>query len=112
MLVSQSRSAGGDIVEYLKSLEDFFTTTGGKSGDDIITQTIFADILEDIFGTQATTGLRGQLERGITEAGLAAQDVFQGQPISGAIKAGLSGIQRLRGISPEAKIEALRNLIQ
>lgn len=105
-------SAGrGDILEYLKSLQEFFKETGGKGDDDIISQIVFADVLEDIFGTQATTGLQGQVQRGIEQAGGVIQDIGQGQIITGLTRAGVRTFQALRGISNEAKIEALRKLI-
>ena len=101
----------GDILEYLKTLDTFFGQTGGKTGDDILTQTVFADILEDIFGTQATTGLSGQVQRGVEQAGGVVQDIGQGQLITGITRGAVRLFQATRGVSDEAKINALRKLI-
>lgn len=101
----------GDILEYLKSLDDFVRETGGNAKDDIIAQTVFADILEDIFGTQATTGLRGQVEKAVEQAGGVVQDVAQGQLLAGATRGAVRLFQATRGISDQAKIDALGKLI-
>ena len=101
----------GDILEYLNALEKYFKSTGGKSTDDVISQTVFADILEDTFGTQATTGFSGGVQRGIEQAGGVIQDIGQGQLVTGITRAAVRTFQATRGISNEAKIAALKVLI-
>jgi hypothetical protein len=101
----------GDILEYLNALEKYFKSTGGKGGGDVITQTVFADILEDIYGTQATTGLQGQVQRGIEQAGGVVQDLGQGQLITGLTRGAVRLMQASQGITPQAKITALKALI-
>ena len=101
----------GDILEYVKALDTYYKSTGGKGTDDIIAQTVFSDTLEDIFGTQATTGLQGQVQRGVEKAGGIAKDLAHGHPISALTKTGMQLFQASRGISDQAKIEALKKLI-
>ena len=101
----------GDILEYLNALEKYFKSTGGKSTDDVISQTVFADILEDTFGTQATTGFSGGVQRGIEQAGGVIQDIGQGQLITGITRGAVRTFQATRGISDEAKRAALKVLI-
>lgn len=101
----------GDILEYIKALESFAKETGGDVSDDILAQTVFADILEDVFGTQATTGFTGSSQRALEQVGGVVQDIGQGQIITGLTRGAVRGVQALRGISDEAKIKALGKLI-
>lgn len=102
----------GDILEYLKSVDDFYKSTGGTAQDDIIGQTVFADILEELYGTQATTGLQGQVQRGVEAAAGAGKDLLQGKFLQSATKAVAHVAEASRGLSQEAKIAALKALIQ
>jgi len=101
----------GDILDYLNALEKYFKATGGTGSDDIISQVVFADILEDTFGTQATTGLQGQVQRGIDKLGGVAQDLGQGQTTTGLVRLGIEASKKIQGITDEAKIQALKTLI-
>lgn len=101
----------GDILEYLSNLEVLYKKTGGTSADDIISQTVFADVLEDIFGTQATTGLQGQVQRGVEQAGGVVQDIAQGQPLAALTRGAVRVYQGTRGVDHEAKVRALRALL-
>lgn len=101
----------GDIIEYLGNLDKFFKETGGKGTDDIISQTVFADILEDIYGTQATTGLQGQVQRGVEKAAGVGKELVEGKPLAAVTKGLMHVYEETRGISDEAKIKALKALI-
>ncbi len=76
---------------------------------DVISQTVFADVLDGMFGTQATTGLQGQVQRGVEAAGL-GKDIIA-HPILSTAKLAAKGIEYAQNITPEAKIAALKALI-
>lgn len=100
----------GEILNAINTINEIARKSGFKSGEDVIYQVNFADILEDIFGTQATRSLKGEVGRA-TESTL--QTLSRGETGIGelAIKGVASGIEKLRDISPESKIRALKALI-
>ena len=101
----------GDIMAYMVELEKFTKATGKSVDDDLVRQVVFADMLEDVFGTNATTGFQGGITRGVEQAAGVAQDAAQGQPVSAAVKGGIKLFQASRGITDEAKVAALAKLI-
>lgn len=100
----------GDVLKVLDTLQQTAKKYGYESSDDVINQVIFADGLEDLYGTQATRSLGGNIERFTKGVGV-AKDVAEGN----FLKAGMGALgdtaKGVRGISQEAKIKALRDLI-
>lgn len=61
---SQSR---GDVAVTVQNMQNAAESLGGKFDDDLITLLRYTDTLEDVFGTQATTSLRGQVTGAIKD---------------------------------------------
>ena len=101
----------GEVMRAILNSKNTAQKYGIEASDDIIAQVRFADLLEDVYGTQATRSLGGRFQRGLEEFGGVAQDAAQGQPISAAVKATVRSVQAMRGISEEARKEALRSLL-
>ncbi len=94
-------SKGGDVVKF-----------GNKNivlDDDLLTQVLFADELDSVFGPVARTSFQGQIEQGIKQAA-------RGGPKAGAVEAVVEGIgkgaEKLRGINEEAAFRSIRNLLK
>ena len=82
---------------------------GGAFDDDILTQMLFADELDAVFGTGARTSLRGEIRK----AGIdTAIDISQ-MTIPGALAIGAkAGAKRLRGINEKNQLKAIKNLLK
>lgn len=97
-----------DLLQTIKKVEGTAQKYGFRGKEDIVSQVVFSDLLENIFGTQATTGLQGQVSRAIEGVGgrLANGD------LKGAAGAAIGRVlQHVNGVSKEARIEALKKLI-
>lgn len=107
----------GEVIRTINNLQKSAKKYGYKSEEDVINQIIFADILEDVFGTQATRSLRGQVARaqqGTVEAVEGAVDVVRGVVrgnVSGAIFKTKAALDKVRGINQQAKRETLEALL-
>lgn len=97
-----------DLLQVIGKVQDIAKKYGFKGNEDVIRQVVFADLLESIYGTQATTGLQGQVEKAVTGAGAR---LMQGNYAGAAMSAAKSGVDAARGVSKEGQIEALRKLI-
>lgn len=101
----------GDVLQLLNVLEQEAAKRSTRDSQSIVSQVVFADILEDIFGTQATTSLQGQVARA-TRTGLGvAQGLARGD-IKGAAMAGVEmAADKLMGTTQDDLVQALRSLL-
>lgn len=102
----------GDILRVLDNLQATAKKYGYESTDDIVNQVIFADTLEDLFGTQAPRSLQGQTQRAIEQATGVGKEFAQGNYLKGATQAVVQGYKTLTGVTPETKMKALRALLE
>lgn len=96
----------GNYLDAISELEGVARKYGGKIDDDIITQILFADELDRVFGPTARTSFQGQI----------AQAMERGIPTSTtgiAVEAAKAGARRaFRTASPEARIQAIKDLLK
>ena len=94
------------VLDTFDDLQTVAANQGGKFDDDLISQVAFVDDLEKLFGASATTSLRG-------EVGKAAVDATLGQrTLTGtALELGKAGVDRVRGITPDSQMDAIRLLL-
>lgn len=97
----------------LKLVDDLDKTSklyGKEFKDSLVDQAIFTEILEDIYGTQATTSLQGQVARAVK----GTQRVIEGirDPIKGTGDLLATGTEKLIGVSDENKKKVLEALIR
>lgn len=99
-----------NLIDSIKNLEDTSLKYGAKFDDDIMTQMLFADELDKLFGTQARTSLQGDVGKA-TRRGL---ETATGQrSLSGlAIDAASSGIEKARGINEENAFKSIKELLK
>ena len=88
---------------------------GGSSPlfpDDIVTQALFADELDSVFGPAARTSFQGQIGQAVDRTARAAQAIKEG----GAISAGISGAgavsDKLKGINQENAFKSMREFLK
>ena len=98
------------VMKLIEQLDLTAKQYGGKFDDNLIDQALFSEILEDIFGTQATTSLQGQVGRAVK----GTQKVIDGlrDPIKGAGDLLATGAEKLAGISDENKRKILEALLR
>lgn len=103
-LLSNIRSRG-NLINSLDDLDVAAKKYGGKYEDDILTQVLFADELDRLFGASAKTSLQGDMLK--ASAGKAARGSIKDM----AIDAGIDAIDKARGINEENAIKSLRQLL-
>lgn len=105
----------GEVLRILDNLQKTASKYGYKQEEDLISQIIFADMLEDMFGTQATRSLSGQVERGVTagieEAVGPVAQLAKGNVPGAIAEGGIKLYQKFKGINVETQMEALRALL-
>lgn len=108
---NQSRA---DLLQLIDSMEKVAVKNGAKIDDSIVTQANFANMLEDIFGTEAKTGLSSQISQGINDAGQVASaggDLAKGNLIRGGIKTAKLVYDKTRNVGEKQKLEAIKKLL-
>ncbi len=99
-----------DVMRLISNTEELAKKYGYTMNESIINQVLFADTIEKMLGTEASTSLFGQVERAVRAAG-AVKDLASGN-ILGAMTKGAGEVYNLAaGISDKAKIEALKKLL-
>tara|TARA_R110000787_G_scaffold12623_2_gene40607 strand:+ start:6496 stop:8307 length:1812 start_codon:yes stop_codon:yes gene_type:complete len=95
-----------NVLDTFEDLQNVAINQGGEFTDDLINQVAFVDDLEALFGPSATTSLRG-------EVGKAAVDATLGQrsTTGAALDVAKSGIDRVRGITPDSQIDSIMSLL-
>lgn len=110
-----------DIATALQGMQDAVNTFGSKPYKHDYYRLVGAtEMLEDIYGTQATTSLQGQVQRGVEGAldgakgiaGMAAKLKNKGGIIDVALDASIEGVKRLKGINKENMVNSIRTLLQ
>lgn len=102
----------GEVMSTLNNLQKTAKDLGYAADDDIVNQVLFADFLNDLYPTQATTGFGGQIERSINKATRFGTDLAAGKPIRAVVGLAADSMDFIRGIDQESKIKAIRALIQ
>lgn len=99
-----------NLIDSIKNLDDTSLKYGAKFDDDIMTQMLFADELDKLFGTQARTSLQGDVSKA-TRRGI---ETATGQrSLSGlAIDAAAGGIEKARGINEENAFKSIKELLK
>jgi len=100
----------GTVKNFLSTLDSTAVKYKVQTGDNLLDQALVAEILEDIYGTQAITGFRGQIERAIRTTKNVA-DLLR-NPVRGI--ANMAGdiaetVSRQRPVDREAFLKALFN---
>jgi len=108
--VFSNKDSRGRVLKLLGTFDEVGAKYGIKTTDNLVDQALFTEILEDIYGTQATTSLQGQVARAVK----GTQRVIEGvrDPLKGAGDLLATGAENLLGISDENKKKILSALIR
>lgn len=98
------------VLALIEQLDKTAKQYGGKFDDNLIDQALFTEILEDVYGTQATTSLQGQVKRAVQGTKKAIEGIRD--PIKGAGELIARGVEKSVGISDENKKKILSALLK
>ena len=99
-LLSNNRSRV-NLLDAVSEVEKVARKYGGVYEDDILTQVLFADELDAVFGPVARTSFQGQIRQAIPKS--------KTEIINRVID---STIENLRGVNPEAAFAAIKELLK
>ena len=99
------------VMALVEQLDAVSKQYGGNYPDNLLDQALFTEILEDVYGTQATTSLQGQVGRAVKKG---TQKVIEGvrNPVQGAGEILAAGAEKIAGISPENKKKILSAFVR
>ena len=100
----------GEISTAISQLEKVLKDNGIKVSDDLKTQTKFAELLESIFGTQAVTSLKGQVESGVRGAAKGLNLIKN--PIGGTIDLAGDLAEKVFSKDDQARIDFLKKFFE
>lgn len=98
------------VLSLVEELDAVAKQYGGDFQDNLLDQAIFTEILEDVYGTQATTSLQGQTERAV-RGGMRLIEGLK-SPVKGAGEAAAFVAKKLTGITPENRKKVIRALLK
>ena len=109
---TQSRS---DLLRLLDDMQKVARKYGLEIDEDIVTQANFADLLENIIGSEAPSSFLGQVEKGIGRAqdvAGAGAELARGNVAGAAIRGAKAGLDIACGVTKENQLKALRDLLE
>jgi len=98
------------VLKLVEELDLIAKNYGGKFDDNLLDQALFTEILEDVYGTQATTSLQGQVQRAVTGGKKIVEAIKN--PVQGAGELVAGATEKILGISPENKKKILMELLK
>lgn len=102
---TQSRVNLMDSIDEIKNVSSNY---GGSFGDDIMSQMLFADELDSVFGPAARTSLAGETAKGVRFGA----DVAEGGAFRAAVDLAAEGVEKLRGINEKNAIKSMKELLR
>lgn len=98
-----------NLIDSIKNIDDVAKKYGTTFDDDIMTQVLFADELDKIFGAAARTSLQGDVGKGVRR-GL---ETATGQrTLTGiGIDAASSAVEKFRGINEKNAFKSIKELL-
>jgi hypothetical protein len=98
-----------NLMDSIKSIDDVSKKYGKTFDDDIMTQVLFADELDKIFGAAARTSLQGDVGKGV-KRGL---ETASGQrTLTGiGIDAASNAVEKFRGINEKNAFKSIKDLL-
>lgn len=98
-----------NLVDAVDNLDSVAKKYGGKFDDDIATQMLFVDELNNRFGSVAKTSFASETAKGVKQgAELAKGRTF----LDVAVDVGAAGAEKLRGISDENAFKTITELLE
>ena len=108
---SQLNNTGkrANLLTAIGKLEDVAKKYGGDFDDDVLTLSIMADELENVFGSRTRTAIRNEAKKGGVDAAI---DI-SGMTAFGATALGAKKLNKLRqGINEKNQFKAIKKLLK
>lgn len=102
---AQGRVTLMDAIENINSTSKKY---GGSFDDDILTQMLFADELDAVFGGGARTSLKGEVKKANIESAI---DLSQMTAAGATAAAAKAGVNKLRGINEKNQLKSIKALL-
>lgn len=98
------------VAALVEKLDLVSKQYGGTFEDNLLDQVLFTEMLEDIYGTQATTSLQGQVRRAVNTS----EKVISGlrNPVKGAGEVIATAAEKVAGINDTNKKDILRAFLK
>lgn len=101
----QSRSS---VKDFLENVDNMAAKYGVKTPDNLTDQALIAEVLEEVYGTQAVTSLQGEVNKAIK--GAAAVSKGLRNPVAGAGEVAANLVEKIAGQTDDAKKAFLNDL--
>lgn len=95
------------LLDSIKEIEQVAKKHGGKFNDDLLTQALFADELDSVFGPTARTSFQGQIGQAVERT---AQAVTS--PHSTVVDIAAKTAEKVRGINQENAFKSIKRLLE
>lgn len=96
-----------NLLDSINDIESVAAKYGGKFSDDLLTQVLYADELDNVFGPVARTSFQGQIGQAVERGARATIS-----PREEAIGALAKGAEKLRGINQEGAFKSIKELLK
>lgn len=106
--ISSHAVSKGGVLDTIEGLDNVAANYGGNFSDDIITQALFADELNTVFGPTARTSLQGEGAKIAKGAANAAS----GNTLDMAASAIGGAYDKVRGVNNEKAIKVIREILE
>jgi hypothetical protein len=103
----QGRTAVKDMLE---KVDDVAKQYGVQTTDNLVDQALFAEVLEEVYGTQAITSFQGEIKKAIS--GTARAVNILNNPITGALDIAGGVIEKIFGKSNADKIKFIEKILK
>ena len=88
------------LLDAVNNIESTAKKYGSSFDDDLLTQVLFVDELDSVFGPVAKTSFQGQIRQAIPAT-----------KVDAAIKVAEAGIKKVRGVNEEGAFKAIKDLL-
>lgn len=99
------------VTNAMQNMQEVAKAFGKEFDDDVITQLVFVDELERLFGSQAPTSLQGITEKVAKTKGIASRLKSAEGIFDLALQAGGEAIDKARGVNREGLVKSLREIL-
>lgn len=107
-LLSNTQSRA-NLVSAIDDIESIAKKTGATFDDDIMSQVLFSDELDSMFGAAARTSLKGQAEQAVAKGA----DIAGGRGLfASSVDVAGNIVEKARGINEENAIQAMETLLK
>lgn len=96
-----------NLLDTVNDLESMAVKHGGKFDDDLLTQVLFVDELDSVFGPAARTSFQGQISQAVERTAEASVS-----PVMAGLRAAGKGAEKLRGINQEGAFKSIKSLLR